>query len=788
MRPNRLADPITTQLAKGALLAAMLGGAAFVAIAAATTPAAAQAVPAAPNNPAAPPGSSEPESADAPLPIPPPPPDADLPAVEPVISEEEFETAVPELDTGDDAALDAPLESIEVFEQRLAEDQADAEPAAGADAPLGDPALADQDRVEAIGDAPVRDTELTAPLPPLDAFDVQPVEFAEDEADQETVEVRYTVEVNGLEQADTETKADLSAMFDDLSALKEADGKAANVAQISARLTEDSALLQRILASEGWYGATASTRIDRADEEQGTPYQAVIDIVPGQRYVFADIIVDAPPVEPPNLIRDNLALQIGQPIIAQRVQGAEAKVAVTLPQQGYPFAEIGQRDILLDQDTGKGVYTLPVDPGPRSVFGGIRTTGDLAFDADHVETLARFDRGALYDSRMVDDLRKALVATGLFRTVSVEPERSGEEAGDGTQYATLLVRQEAGPPRTISGSAGYGTGQGFRLEGSWTHRNLFPPEGALIVNGVAGTREQGLGVTFRRSNAGRRDRTVQLSADALHSNYDAFEAFTGRIAGLISYNSTPIWQKRLTYAYGAQLIVTNEQDFDLAQFQRVRRTFYIAGLTGQLGFDTTNDLLDPVKGFRLTALIEPEGSLQGDFSPYVRARIDGSAYYSISPSLVLAGRVRLGTIQGIDRFDLAPSRRFYAGGGGSVRGFGYQELGPRVFEPNPNFDPNGDPDKQPAEFIPRPIGGRSLFESAAELRYRFGNFGVVGFVDAGQVYTETLPQFSDIRFGVGVGGRYYTNFGPLRLDVAMPLDRRRGESSFAVYVSIGQAF
>ncbi|BBC72801.1 conserved hypothetical protein [Altererythrobacter sp. B11] len=718
--------------------------------------------------------------------VPAPPADANLPEVEPIISEQEFEEEVPDLESVGDDALEAPLESIEEFERRVSSEQADAAPAEGQEAPLGDPALADGDASEAIGDAPVRDAELAAPLPPLDQFDVQPVEFAEAEQDRKDVEIAYSMQVNGLEKADEESDADLRDMFDDLSALRDGDGEAANVAQISARLTEDSALIQRILASEGWYGAAATTRIDRPQTDDGK-LAAVIDVVPGQRYVFSEITIKAPPTEPPGLIQDALALEVGEPIIAERVQAAEAKVAVTLPQSGYPFADLGQRDILLDQDTGEGVYTLPVDTGPRSVFGGIRTTGDLAFDAEHVAVLARFKRGELYDSRKVDDLRKALVATGLFNTVSVEPEKTGEPATDGTEYATLLVEQEAGPPRTLAGGAGYGTGQGLRVEGSWSHRNLFPPEGALIVNAVAGTQEQGAGVTFRRSNAGRRDRTFQLSADALHSNYDAYEAFTGRIAGLVSYSSTPIWQKRLTYAYGAQAIITNEQDFDPAIGERRRRTFYIAGLTGQVGLDTTDDLLNPTEGFRLTALVEPEGSLEDGFTPYVRGRLDGSAYVGVGSSLVLAGRVRLGTIQGIDRYDLAPSRRFYAGGGGSVRGFGYQELGPKSREPNPDYDPT-DPEEEDDPFIYRPIGGRSVVEGAAEVRYRFGNFGAVAFVDAGQVYEASMPQFDDIRYGVGIGGRYYTNFGPLRVDVAMPIDRRVGESKFTVYVSIGQAF
>lgn len=719
--------------------------------------------------------------------IPSPPADVVLPDVEPVISDDEFEETVPELDPADGMDLEGPLESIEAFERRIAAEQADVEPTEVSEPPLGEPALADGDLVEEIGDAPIRDAELAAPLPPLETFDAEPVEFAEDATDEEVVEVAYDVQVNGLDMPDEETEADIAGMFDNLSALRDGDGEAANVAQVSARLTEDSALLQRILASEGWYEASVTTRIDRSEEANGQPLTAVLDVAPGQRFVFSDIVIDAQPTEPADLISSNLALEVGEPIIAARVQGAEANVAVRLPENGYPFATVGQRDILLDQDTGDGVYTLPIETGPRSRFGGIETTGDLAFDAEHVEVLARFERGELYDSRDVDDLRKALVATGLFNIVSVLPQQTGEPAGEGTEYATILVEQDAGPPRTLAGSAGYGTGQGFRLEGSWTHRNLFPPEGALIASAVAGTQEQGAGLTFRRSNAGRRDRTFQLRADALHSNYDAYEAFTGQLSALISYDSTNIWQKPFTYAYGARLIGTNEQDFDFDLGELDRRTFFIGGLIGQFGIDRTDSLLDATQGFRATVLVEPEGSLQDGFTPYVRARFDGSAYFSATDSIVLAGRVRVGTIQGIDRFDLAPSRRFYAGGGGSVRGFGFQELGPKVELTNPDFDPE-DPDDESDPTIFRPLGGRSLNEAAAEVRYRFGNFGVVGFVDAGQVYESSVPDFSDIRFGAGIGGRYYTNFGPFRFDVAMPLDRQPGESKFAVYVSIGQAF
>src|SRR3546814_10565000 len=115
-----------------------------------------------------------------------------------------------------------------------------------------------------------------------------------------------------------------------------------------------------------------------------------------------------------------------------------------------------------------GDYMLPIEIGPRARFGGFETTGDLAFDVDHVAIMSRFKRGDLYDSRKADDLRQALVATGLFANVAVEPEQTGESVGDGTEYVTMKVTQDAGPPRTIAATAGYSTGQGIRLEGSWT--------------------------------------------------------------------------------------------------------------------------------------------------------------------------------------------------------------------------------------------------------------------------------------------------------------------------------
>ena len=684
-----------------------------------------------------------------------------------IVPDTQFREALPPLD----AELTQPLAPIEDIDAAPIEQAAPATPTV--------PPAPGQPLPPATATA-APDPALAEPLPPLATFDVNPPAAAVAESGTPAPTIRYSVTVEGLDEIGLETR------FRSLSALDDGDGEAANGAVINARAREDEGLALRILRSEGYYDGIATSLVEPVTTD-ASRVSATITAVPGRQYKFGTIAITGPETVPAGLARTALRLQSGDPIVAAAVEGAEAAISLRLPEQGYPFVKVGERDIVLDSETVLGDYTLPVDPGPRSSFGGYSTTGDLAFDAEHVGILARFEAGELYDNRRVDDLREAMVATGLFDSVAVEPRRTGRIAADGTEVVDLLVTQDAGPPRRLAATAGYSTGQGFRIDGSWTHKNLFPPEGSLTVAGIAGTQEQGLNVLFRRYNAGRRDRTVLLSAGANRQDYDAYEALTFGINGRISLDSTPIWQKRWTWAYGFEALATREDTFKPVLGLRENQNFFIGGINGQLGFDSSDSLLDPTKGFRALLRLSPEISQsEGRNDQYVRGLIEGSGYFPVSESIVLAGRVRLGSIVNAARDDIAPSRRLYAGGGGSVRGFGYQQLGPRVIEPNPDFNPE-EPDEEPA-FVSNPIGGRSLFEAAIEARYRFGNFGIVPFVDVGQVYEDSMPGFSDLRFGAGIGGRFYTNFGPLRLDVATPLGRREGESVVAVYISIGQAF
>ena len=538
-----------------------------------------------PEDQAAPPQGSEPASA------------------EPIVPDSQFEQALPPLDP----ALNQPLEPID--------------PNAPAFPPVPGP----------VENTPLGDAALTEPLPPISSFDVQPVENAQtaQSDSEEPPPVRYTFVVEGM------AETGLEGRFRGLSALDDAEGNAVNGAMIPARAEEDEALAVRLLRSEGYYDAVATSAIEQLPDQPGR-LRVTITVAPGGRYNLGAIAINGADTEPPGMVRRFLPLETGHPIRAADVEAAEANVLLRLPQEGYPFPELGLRDILLDPETHVGDYTLPLNPGPRARFAGFTTEGDLAFDAAHVGVLARFHRGDLYDRRKVDDLREAMVATRLFSTVSAEPVLTGESADDGTQYVNILVRQDAGPARSLDASAGYSTGEGFRLEGAWEHRNLFPPEGALRIAAIAGTQEQNLSIRFRRNNWGQRDRALLLQLDTGRRDYPAFQGYTSRLYGLVSRDSTPIWQKRWTYAYGAELLATNENRDGTAVIS-LSDAYFIGGLIGQLGYDRSNSLLDPTSGFRLLARVNPEASLRNGAGFYIRNLIEGSAYFPFGDSFVIAG-------------------------------------------------------------------------------------------------------------------------------------------------------
>jgi len=549
--------------------------------------------------------------------------------------------------------------------------------------------------------------------------------------------------------------------FDQLSALVTNQSKPANAAQINRRAQDDEDLVRQLLAAQGHYDGRVVTTVNSNPQSGETIVH--VKITPGDAYQFSTIALpglDAAGAEAPRLARD-FGVKTGDTVNADAVQASVAAFKVQLGRQGYPFAKVGEPEVAIDHQTNKAVLTLAVTPGERARFGRIVPTGTRPlFSARHLQTIARFHPGQQYDAAKLDDFRRALIATGLVSVVTITPVATHDPG-----VVDVDVAIDRAPPRTIAGELGYSTGEGVRVEASWTHRNLIKPEGAVTFRGVLGTREQSLGATLRQSNFRARDRILNAQVVASHTKFDAYDARTFTMGASLERQTNIIWQKTWSWSLGSEFVATSERHTGDPN----RKTYLVAAAPTSLAYDGSDDLLNPTRGFRLSARLSPELSLQAGTHAYAKTQIDASAYQPLGTRFVFAERIRLGSIDGVARDSIAPSRRYYAGGGGSIRGYGYQKIGP--------VDQNGDP-----------LGGKSLTEFSLEARVRFGNFGVVPFLDGGNLYASSIPKLNHFRYGTGIGVRYYSSFGPIRVDVGTPLNRRPGESRVAVYVSLGQAF
>lgn len=644
----------------------------------------------------------------------------------------------------------------------------------------------------------VRDGIAEAQLPPVDASDIagdiagsdadtaaqraerraeRQAERQERRAERQALralddgDVRYRVIVNFVasEALAPLNQNSFTDRFRSLSTLERLADDEANLAQVNRRARDDRDLLDNMLRVYGYYDGEVRNSVARIEGQDRVAM--TFDITAGPLYTLSAVDLaglDAVGVDVPAM-RAAFGVKVGDPANSDAIVAGQLALLTRLLETGFAFAETGEPDLLIDHDQRSGALTLPVTPGGQYRFGGIVTGQDDLFGSRHLERIARFDSGDIFQASDVDDLRRAILATGLVSTVTLKPVAATPPIGAEPGTVDIAVETTAAPLRTIAGAVGYGTGEGYRAEVSWEHRNFFPPEGLVRARAVGGTQEQLINLIYRRNNFMKRDRVLTAQILASNINRNAFEARTFLVAGSLERQTNLIFQKKWTWSVGGELVLTDERDGRSRIVGGARRTYFIAALPTSLTYDGSDDLLDPSKGFRLGGRVSPEYSLQLGSQGYVRIQLDGSYYQPVSERIVMAGRVRLGSTIGAGRFDIAPSRRFYAGGGGSVRGYGFQRIGPR--------DGNDDP-----------IGGNGLAEFSLEARVRFGDFGVVPFFDAGNVYADSLPDLSGLRYGAGIGVRYYSSFGPLRIDVATPLNRQAGDSRIGVYISLGQAF
>lgn len=502
-------------------------------------------------------------------------------------------------------------------------------------------------------------------------------------------------------------------------------------------------------------------------------YLVTITFEPGIQYVVGKTRVSvtdparlkpAPAREnfaPPATTLADVGLQSGDPALAGSVLDAVSAVRENFRDRGYPFASIASSRYIVDHGSQTLDVELVMDSGPLVFMDGLEIKGESPVKKRYLDALTTWESGAPWNQARVEDFRNNLRRSGLFSSAELTPAETEDEQG----LRAIVVELTEAPPRTVGGALKYDTDFGPGVQAYWEHRNITGRGDRLRLEAPIWADLQELVATYRLPFFMRRDQDFTARAAYRHENTDAYELTSYLASAGIERRFTPRWTGAVAvYAEGGEM---KDPDESMTSYSMI-------GLPTSLVYNNTNSLLDATRGVRLNVGVAPyTGQYREDFT-VVRTRVEGQAFIPVigENALVLALRGMYGLISDANAQDVPATLRYYAGGGGSVRGYEYQSLGPR--------NDSGDP-----------LGGASAVELSAEARARFTDmWGLVAFIDGGMAYSDAAANFSedDLRWGAGLGIRMYTAIGPVRLDFAVPLNPRDDDDNFQVYFSIGQSF
>ena len=552
-------------------------------------------------------------------------------------------------------------------------------------------------------------------------------------------------------------------------AIGEADAPPTNRfdARRRARAAMESA--EALLRSEGYYQPVLEDIVEGDDQPV-----AIVSIDPGRRFSLAEPSVRwiAPEPEPEVIetARAEAALSPGDPGRAADVIAGEGRIIASLTRQGYPDAATSPRRVVVDHSAFTVAPTYNIASGPLVRLDGVRLETRGPTNPDWVAGLAPWQEGDRYDPDQVAELERRLLETGVYDGVAVALTAADQNNADGNRPIVVTLTDR--PRRILEAGATFSTADGSGIEGLWTWYNRFGRADTLRFQARLADIDSRIGADLSLPHWRTPGETLALSAAVVNEDTDAYR----RTAGVLSADLRQRIGKTSYYSYGIGLDAGryDENRFDPVTQVALGISRDLAILTGRGSayMDQSNEPLNPTTGWRVTLNVQPTAVTGEDTILFLRTEAQLTAYMPVQDGAktVVAGRIRLGSIVGGDELSVPSDRLFYSGGGGSVRGYEYQGVGPRL------------PDNTPR-------GGLSLFEAAAEVRHDLGrNFGAVAFIDAGAIGFQETPDFSNLRYAVGIGARYNLSFGPIRADIAFPLDKRDGDADFQVYVSIGQAF
>lgn len=606
---------------------------------------------------------------------------------------------------------------------------------------------------------------------PAEAFTIFGYKFFEsDEPEQQVLDpVRYSVTLDVAGGDD-----DLKEKLEGASQLvADKDDPVSGDLGVAIKARDDRDRLLAVLYENARYGAVVDVTVNGVDLAELPPNPAFnrsqpvpvhVRVDPGAQFSLGRVTFagDASRFAP-----EAFGLGAGADAGSLAIIKAGELVVNELKKEGRPLAKLTGRDVIADHKTNTVDVTISAEGGPIAPIGETRVTGTETVDEDFVRTYSLLNNGRPYSPEALTKASERLRKLGVFSSVTIREAQALDDDG----RIPVDIKVSEGKHRYFGVGAQYSTIDGFGVQGYWGHRNLFGRAESLRIEGAVSrlgetTDVQKLdysaGILFSKPGFILPTMTLNASLKAKMEAPESYEAKTVTAAAGLTYEINDIDKVtgggEISYAKTEDAFGVNDYlTFSIpVEFER----------------DARDDKLNPTSGYRAIVNAKPSyEALEGNIFSSFEA--SGSGYYGFGDDngVVLAGKVSAGTIVGGGDLENIPvNRRFYAGGGGSVRGYSYQQISPR--------NAKGEA-----------TGGRSYLQTSLEARVNVTEtIGVVPFIDAATVSDEAFPDFSDIRAGAGIGLRYATPFGPIRLDVAVPLKPYEGGSRYGIYAGIGQAF
>ena len=557
------------------------------------------------------------------------------------------------------------------------------------------------------------------------------------------------------------------------------DAPASGAAGLLATARTDYRRIQTALYDSAHYGGTISILVDGKEAADLPPDSALADPIsvriavstgPQFRFGSARIVNPAPAANAGDDVATpgSIGFLSGEPARAGAVRQAALLSVKAWQQLGHPKASISARDIVADHKTNTLDAELTVSPGPHAVLGAISVEGASEVDADFIIGHTGLVTGAEYDPDDIARARENLADLNVFSSIKIAEAET--VTADGTLPLVIMVQERK--PRRVGAGATYSTVDGLGVETYFLHRNLFGSGERLKLT----ARLAGIGYPVSTAQFDYYFGGTFTKPGIITPDTDLKAELVAQRTVLTRYTETSVNARLgLSHEFSDEIAVDAGIETEHANFNDSlygSRTFTSAGLYSSVIYDTRNDTTDPSSGIYASLGADPFYEFQyGNAGLKLEAEARGYIGLGESDRFTLAGRLKAGFLLGPSIAETPPDKLFFAGGGGSVRGYSYRSIG--VDGPGGTV-----------------TGGRFLAEGSLEARFKATNdIGIVGFVDAGYVTADSFVGFgTGTRIGVGAGLRYYTGFGPLRLDFAVPVNKRTGDPDYALYIGIGQAF